>query len=217
MKLWVALTILLYLVCLSVIVVPLCVLAGRDSVGDVLALFYYYLVPVLVLAQGVLLLVPVGNAGERPVKRRGIVVSAVVAAIPMAVLMAVFFYSAALMIWGEDSVSKYTGQYPVLIALAVFWLFWGAVFMRSYSDRSQASFTSRITRWLLRGSILELVVAVPGHIISRHRNECCAPEITLLGIATGLATALMSFGPGVFFLFAQRIRNKKGGFGRVKS
>jgi hypothetical protein len=217
MKLWVALTILLYLVCLSIIVVPLCVLATAADYEEVLAIFYYWFVPVLVLAQGVLLLVPVGDANERPIKRRGIIVSALIAAIPMAALMVAFFYSTALMIWGEHSVSKYSDHYPALIALAVFWLFWGTVFVRGYSDSSQTAFTSRITRWLLRGSILELVVAVPSHIISRHRNECCAPEITLLGIAMGLATALMSFGPGVFFLFAQRIRNKKGGLGKVKS
>ena len=28
----------------------------------------------------------------------------------------------------------------------------------------------RTTRWLLRGSILELLVAVPSHIIARNRN-----------------------------------------------
>jgi len=208
MKHWVALTIALYLLCVSVVVIPLFMTLNKEL--DTLRIFYYTIAPVLVVAQGVLLLVPVGIARERPVRRRGIVVSAVVVAIPMSILSFGFVYSVALMIWGESSLDKYIDSMLGWTALVVFWLVWGAVFMKSYADRNRLSFTSRLTRWLLRGSILELLVAIPSHIISRHRRECCAPDITLLGIAVGLAVALMSFGPGVFFLFAQRIRNKKG-------
>jgi len=62
---------------------------------------------------------------------------------------------------------------------------------------------------LLRGSILELLVAVPSHIIVRQRNECCAPIVTFWGIVTGISVMLLSFGPGVLFLFAARVRRKK--------
>ncbi|MDD5454234.1 MAG: hypothetical protein PHW62_01885, partial [Candidatus Ratteibacteria bacterium] len=86
---------------------------------------------------------------------------------------------------------------------------WGFIFYRSYSASDSNKFTTVVARWLLKGSILELLVAIPSHIISRHREECCAPPITFLGIITGLAVALLSFGPGVFFLFAKRIKDKK--------
>lgn len=208
MKFWAILTIALYLLCISVIVVPLFLTLTKEL--EVLKIFYNMLVPILVVAQGVLLLVPVGIVRERPVRRRGIVVSAVVVAIPMSILSFGFIYSVALMIWGESSLDKYLDEVLLLTVLAIFWLVWGAAFMKSCADRDRLSITSRLTRWLLRGSILELLVAIPSHIISRHRKECCAPDITLLGIAMGLAVALMSFGPGVFFLFAQRIRDKKG-------
>jgi hypothetical protein len=56
----------------------------------------------------------------------------------------------------------------------------------------------------LRGSILELLVAVPSHIVVRHRNDCCAPIGTFWGIVTGISIMLLSFGPGVFFLFVER-------------
>jgi hypothetical protein len=207
MKFWVVLTIVLYLLCMSVVVIPLFLTLTKEL--EVFEIFYYTLVPILVVAQGVLLLVPVGITRERPVKRRGIVVSAVIVAIPMSILSFGFFYSIALMIWGESSLDKYSDELLTGTALIIFWLVWGAVFMKSYADRNRLSFTSHLTRWLLRGSILELLVAIPSHVISRHRKECCAPDITLLGIAMGLAVALMSFGPGVFFLFAQRIRKKK--------
>jgi ABC-type transport system involved in multi-copper enzyme maturation permease subunit len=147
---------------------------------------------------------------ERPVKRRKIVVSAIIGAIPMAVLALFFFFSIALMIWGEDGTDPYINAWTLYSTLGFFWLLWGIVFYKSYASENPIAFTSCITRWLLRGSILEMLVAIPSHIISRQREECCAPPITLIGIATGLAVALMSFGPGILFLYAQRIKSKKG-------
>lgn len=209
MKRWVLLTILLYLLCLSVLTVPLFLaFSGKDS--ELLLVFYGWFVPILVLVQGVLLLVPIAVIRERPIKRRNIILSAVIGAIPMAVLALGFFGSLALMVWGENAVDEYLYDWSALIIPAIFWLVWGIVFYKSFSSEDPNTFTSNLTRWLLRGSILELIVAIPSHIISRHRHECCAPPFTLLGIATGIAIALMSFGPGVFFLFAQRIKAKNG-------
>jgi len=209
MKRWVLLTLLLYFISLSVLTVPL-FLAVFDIGKDLLPVFYVWFVPVLVLVQGVLLLVPIAVIHERPIKRRKVVFSAVFGAIPMAALALGFFGSMALMILREDAVVKYLYGYPARIVLVISWMVWGVVFYKSFSIEDPKAFTTHLTRWLLRGSILELLVAVPSHVISRHRDECCAPPFTLLGIATGLSIALMSFGPGVFFLFAQKMRAKKG-------
>jgi uncharacterized membrane protein len=212
MKIWVTLTILLYLLCVSIAVIPfVLVLSGSSSeASGVFSIFFYLFVPIFLVVQGTLLLVPTGIVHERPIRRRGIVISAVITAIPMAILTSSFFLSIGLMIWGEDKTFKYADDLPSLISLIIFWMGWGFVFLRHYQTSSPQSHISRMTRWLLRGSILELVVAIPSHIISRHRKECCAPEVTLLGIAAGLAIALLSFGPGIFFLFAQKIKSKRG-------
>jgi hypothetical protein len=45
--------------------------------------------------------------------------------------------------------------------------------------------------------------------MARHRDECCAPAATFWGITCGLTVMLLSFGPGVFFLFAGRMRKLK--------
>ena len=71
------------------------------------------------------------------------------------------------------------------------------------------SFTSRLTRWLLQGSIVELLVAVPSHIIVRRRGDCCAPGFTFFGIATGVVIMALAFGPGLFFLFRKRFEKMK--------
>ena len=69
----------------------------------------------------------------------------------------------------------------------------------------------RLTRWLLRGSILELLVAVPSHVVSRSRGDCCAPMGTFWGIVTGLSVMLLAFGPGVYFLFVARMTRLRPG------
>jgi hypothetical protein len=59
-------------------------------------------------------------------------------------------------------------------------------------------------RALFKGSILELLIAVPTHIVARCRDYCCAGFMTFLGLTMGFSVMLFAFGPAVFFLFAER-------------
>ena len=93
--------------------------------------------------------------------------------------------------------------------VVVFWLIWGLIFFHFTKADDAETLVQRATRWLLRGSILELLIAVPCHVIVRHRNECCAPMVSFWGIVTGLSVMLLSFGPGVLFLFSARLRQKR--------
>jgi len=97
----------------------------------------------------------------------------------------------------------------ILALLGIFWMLWAIVFLRGTRNDDPDSLSRRAVRWLLRGSILELLVAVPTHVVVRHRDDCCAPVATFWGIVCGLAVMLMSFGPGVFFLFVERARRLK--------
>jgi hypothetical protein len=91
-----------------------------------------------------------------------------------------------------------------LTIIACFWLPWTLVFFRLANAADSEALLQRTTRWLLRGSILELLVAVPSHVIARRREDCCAPGGTFWGITMGLSVMLLCFGPGVFFLFVER-------------
>jgi cbb3-type cytochrome oxidase subunit 3 len=93
--------------------------------------------------------------------------------------------------------------------LLFFWIVWAFVFRRATRADEPDALLKRATRWLLRGSILELIVAVPSHVIIRRRDDCCAPIGTFWGIATGISVMLLCFGPGVFFLFAERMKKLK--------
>ena len=83
------------------------------------------------------------------------------------------------------------------------WIMWGGVFYRYYCDSSKA--LSVMVSWLLRGSVLELLIAVPAHVVARQRGDCSAPFVTGFGIVTGFAIVVLCFGPGVLALCKTRL------------
>ena len=210
MKRWVLVTVALYAVAVTVLVLPLLMLAS-DGDDELLSAFFLYFLPVLVIIQIALLAVPVAAAQGRPIGRRTIVSSTIAMALPMGVLGLALVMFALFVVLGESG-TEFMWEWPGLLTIAGFWLAWGLIFYRRYATEDAGAFTANISGWLLRGSILEMVVAVPTHIITRQRDDCCAPGMTLLGLATGLAIALMAFGPGVFLLFAKRIKDKRRAF-----
>jgi hypothetical protein len=87
-------------------------------------------------------------------------------------------------------------------------LLWG-IFFYVYLRGASAAVT-RVISWLLRGSVLELLIAVPCHIIVRRRQDCSAPIVTSFGIATGIAIMLLAFGPSVLLLYKKRLDEYPG-------
>lgn len=93
--------------------------------------------------------------------------------------------------------------YSYLLVWPVLWIVWGAVFY--VYTRNKQNPISLCVSWLLKGSILEFLIAVPCHIIVRRRDDCCAPAATSLGLCTGIAIMLLSFGPSVLLLYRNRM------------
>jgi len=110
---------------------------------------------------------------------------------------------------GPDDKSGVGALLKGILFLLIFWLAWSIAFRRATQSDEPDALLKRATRWLLRGSILELLVAVPSHVIVRRRDDCCAPFGTFWGIATGISVMLLCFGPGVYFLFVERCRKLK--------
>jgi hypothetical protein len=113
--------------------------------------------------------------------------------------------------WGMSPGPDFFGIANILGLLLIAWLVWGLVFYHFAKADEPQTLVQRGTRWLLRGSILELLVAIPSHIILRQRSECCAPFATFWGLASGISVMLVAFGPGVLFLFAARMRRGRAG------
>jgi len=191
---------------------------------------YWLWLAVLVAGQALLLLLPINLAERRLPARRPVKVAVIVTGFFLANLFTAGVFTVLCALFRErafdllDSLSLSTtfkaqsangsssGWGDVcgaILTLIGFWTIWIVIFRSFTKSDDPDSLLKRITRWLLRGSILELLVAVPSHIIVRRRDDCCAPAGTFWGIATGISVMLLCFGPGVFFLFVERFERLK--------
>jgi hypothetical protein len=209
---------------------------ARSSIGlpDILKTYsawgYWLGLVVLVAGQALLLLLPLKIAERRLPARRPLKIPVIVTAFFLAnlfiagifsILCAIFLdrafnlfdflslsttFQAASANGGNSAWGDVGG---VILTLVCFWIIWAIVFRNFARLDNPDALLKRITRWLLRGSILELLIAVPSHVIVRRRDDCCAPAGTFWGIATGISIMLLCFGPGVFFLFVERFNRLK--------
>jgi hypothetical protein len=186
---------------------------------------YWLWLAVLLAGQALLLLLPIRIAERRLPARRPLKIPVIVGAFFLAnlfiagvfsVLCAIFrdgafdlldllsFSTTFKALSANGSSSGWGDVCGAILTLVGFWIIWAVVF-RSFAKLDDPdALLKRITRWLLRGSILELLVAVPSHIIVHRRDDCCAPIGTFWGIVTGISVMLLCFGPSVFFLFVER-------------
>lgn len=162
---------------------------------------------VMVLAGQVLLLfLSVDTSWRRLKPQRHIAVACVMAGGLTALLAVSAIWSVGFAARGNDAwKSLFDTAAGTLGFVMALWVLWGVVFyvyLRNYSEAA-----TRVVSWLLRGSILELLIVVPCHIVVRRRHDCCAPIFTSFGIATGIAVMLLSFGPSVLLLYKKRLNS----------
>ena len=166
-------------------------------------------VGILVVGEALLLFLSVDTSWRHAKPRQHVAVTAIYTSFFAAVLtwsalvsleVAVYGIKKPPPLWeGKDELFSNT----VFIVWIAFWMIWGGVFYKYYRDSSDM--VSRVVTWLLRGSVLELLIAVPAHVIVRQRGECTAPVVTGFGIVTGLSIMLLCFGPGVLALYKKRL------------
>jgi len=157
---------------------------------------------VMGLSQFALLAVPVRLAERRPVTRgplwptvlaSGLMAGGLILGASLAIVE--FIYKGE---WSNGCI------WAAFLLGALTWLAWSLIFFRIGRQTESPDWLTRLCRLLFKGSILELLVAVPTHIVARYRDYCCAGFMTFIGLAMGISVMLFSFGPAVFFLFAER-------------
>ncbi len=191
---------------------------------------YWLWLAIMLAGQALLLLLPINIAERRLPARRPLKTPVIVSAFFLANLCFAGIFSILCAIFTDQAFGYFnlfsifstgTNQngannnsgngilFTMILTVVVFWMIWAFIFRRSTKADSPEALLTRATRWLLRGSILELIIAVPSHVIVRRRDDCCAPAGTFWGIATGISIMLLCFGPGVFFLFVERFERLK--------
>jgi hypothetical protein len=212
MKRWAILVAILYALILAALALPMIFIGLGHSVNidirSIAAMYVHWqwwlIFALMGLSQISLLAVPVRVASRRPVTRLPLIKTVLVAALMMAGLVV----GAFLCIF-ELGFYNLGGTWTLWTALAVgiaSWGGWAIAFFRLSQRLNAEDLTSRLCRYLLKGSILELLIAVPTHIVARYRDYCCAGFMTFIGLTLGVSVMLFSFGPGVFFLFVERWR-----------
>ncbi len=167
---------------------------------------YWAALAIFIIAQAALLAVPVRVAAKRPATRRAVRYTVMASALMMGLLGAGVILAFNETLRGGGFVNDEMWWWSALAMLALTWGFWASLFYRWSKNLASANLVEKICHYLFRGSVLELLVAVPAHIAARNKNYCCAGFGTFWGIAFGLAIMVFSFGPGVFFLFVERWR-----------
>jgi hypothetical protein len=186
------------------------------EVKDSAFLLVWSWVGLMVAGEALLLWLSVDTSAKRPSSRQHILLSVLIAAAAIGLLTQAVVYALVAVIGGKDNAALAfltpSPQRP-LLAFGALWLFWGITFYVYSTGRSLH--VSRIVGWLLKGSVLELLVVVPSHVFLRRRGDCSAPAATAFGIATGLAIMLMSFGPSVLFLYWKRLQKTRKSANRL--
>lgn len=225
MKRWAVLVAILYGLMLSVLSLPVVSAAFYPVKGfkdaaeafkaakDLAEMFGYWQwwlwLLVMGLAQTAMLAVPVSVASRRTMSRRPLVLTILASALMLGALVAGAIYSLCEFAFAEKASDENHWILTNWIALgmgAVAWCVWALIFFRLSRTKEPRDLVSRLSKTLLKGSILELLIAVPTHIVARCRDYCCAGFMTFIGLTLGLSVMLFSFGPGVFFLFVARWR-----------
>ena len=173
--------------------------------GMYTSLATWVLIAILVGGQALLLFLSVDASHRRLRPRQHVLVSITLAAFFIAILTFAALSSVTAAAFTE-------GKYPALVKSIhrdslvwwmALWLFWAGFFYLFLRDSSRL--VTRLATWMLRGSVLELLIVIPCHLIVRQRDECTSPMVTSFGVVTGVAVMLLSFGPGVLLLYKKRL------------
>jgi hypothetical protein len=208
MKRWALIVAGLYVALLLVMTVPAILLAFAPhvGVGEAFKAFvawpYWVWLVIMLVSQIALLAVPVRVASLRPVTQGPIWRTILAGGLMAGGLAGGAFLSIYEFLVRGNLSNKFLWT---AIGLAILtWGIWALVFFRMSRGAEPADLVSRQCRYLIRGSILELLIAVPTHIVARYRDYCCAGFMTFIGLTMGVSVMLFAYGPAVFFLFVER-------------
>ena len=146
-----------------------------------------------------LMILPVRAMRRRPVRRRTIWVPIILSGF----LAGVLVFGASLALYEYFKLSNDI-SWGLIAAGAGTWCFWSVVFALIALRRGPASIGMKLHRLLIAGSALELLIAVPTHVIVRRRPDCCAGIGTGIGLCLGIGVMFVSLGPSVLLLYLRR-------------
>jgi hypothetical protein len=163
-------------------------------------------VPIAAVLSGeaILLFLSVDTSFKKLKPRAHIAVSVIVTSMLFALLAFGGLSAVGAAAYGDKFIDRYWLSAAQMFGVwAALWVLWGIAFYLYF--RNSAQMITRAVSWLLKGSVLELLIAVPCHVWVRRRGDCSAPIATSFGIVIGIALMLLAFGPSVLLLYKKRL------------
>jgi len=173
------------LILLGLIVPAVILFSGRDF--DSWAKFFssvretyqdwFFWVPAgaILLSQAFPLFLSVDTSQKRLKPQTHILVSVTLGAILTALLSSAVIWSLGFTIRGDNFWEKFFDRATNLVLFwGALWVLWAILFW--FYFRNSSAVVTRLISWLLKGSVLELLIVVPCHIIVRRRHDCSAPS-----------------------------------------
>ena len=219
MRNWGILVTIFYFLVVTLLLLPgVPFIAGEDwefpEPSDYTDWILWVWIGVLVLGQALLLFLSVDTSRKKLKPRQHVIVSLATITLMIALLTLAASVSFMAAVLGDDVFENEIlffmedSAIPLIAWLVGLWVLWAVLF--ALSRKRIPDQLNQLINWVFRGSVLELLIAVPSHIIVRHRDDCSAPFATGFGIATGIAIMLLCFGPGVMFLYKKRLDSYHG-------
>ena len=102
--------------------------------------------------------------------------------------------------------------WPALLALGLLWVMWAVVFLLYWRSGNRGTQLQRLLKGLVGGSLLELLVAAPVHVLilrAKNKNTCYCETGSYTALVLGGTVLLWTFGPGVVLLFLREARRRR--------
>jgi len=153
---------------------------------------------ITVVSQVIFVLVPGTTNLSRPIRRGKLVVPVIIASLMMTVLIGAIIISIVglLDVQGEDWF-----VYLFWIVIGLTWIVWGIFFFIRYKDTGCYKTLKKLISTIIAGSLIELLIAIPSHLIVTRRGGWFVDLLTACGVTGGIAVMLWAFGPGIILLF----------------
>jgi hypothetical protein len=157
---------------------------------------------------GSLLLILIGHHWELPKTQKSIILPLLGSATCAALLFGGAAMASQEFFFGGESRRDLADTVAniLLISTGVVWVGWIVLFACVSRSVNRLTLSDRLYQSLLAGSLLELLVAIPMHLVVRRRSYCCAGENTGMAIGVGIVVMIIALGPAVFFLFFRRYK-----------
>lgn len=94
------------------------------------------------------------------------------------------------------------------VGMGLLWLVWGTAFWGYFRTVDHRSAVARVFRWLVAGSVLNVMLAGPVH--ATRTGDCYCAKGSYTGLVFGLTVAVWLFGPAVFLLYWREVRRADG-------